>query len=398
MVRKKVLAIVEDLPHKGKPYSWGSVAEQLRELSKYCDIKIIVTPQHARSLLKPATQKSKVDELSYSGWLDRMSYYRPRFPIIPYYPYHWYDYSKALAVLTCILRNGIRFDLIHAHYAYRTGYIAALVTKALRKPLVLTVYGSDIHRNTRVGFKPPFWRDRTLRTLEMSNRIIAVSGSLRLQVDELGFGEKTTIISHGFVRQRFKLENRRLYREKIDIPINSRVLLYVGNMLKVKGVDLLPETLKLLCQARDDIMLLMVGRGCLKEELKKEFAERGLMDKVRFVGAVPNTDIGNFMSSADLLVVPSRNEGRPAVVMEALSCGLPGVGTKVGGIPEILVENSLGLLVEPENPKALADGILRAIDCNWNRKHLNKYAQQFTWETIAPQIYQVYLDLTKELG
>lgn len=62
-----------------------------------------------------------------------------------------------------------------------------------------------------------------------------------------------------------------------------------------------------------------------------------------------------------------------------LACGCPVVATNVGGIPEILVDNTLGLLVEPENPTALANAVNQALGCEWDREHLHKYSQQFTW-------------------
>lgn len=389
----KVLAIVEDLPHEKAPYSWGFVAEELREQSKYCQLEIIVTPLQALYFHKPTINREGINGLPYSGWLDGIRYYHPKFPVVPRYPYHWYDYSKALAVLVCILRHRIRFDLIHAHFAYRTGYIAGLVAKTLRKPMVLNVHGSDIHRNTQPDFQPSFWRQRTLKTLEMADRIIAHSKFMNQLLIELGQGSKTTMIPAGFVGRRFKLKDQILCRKRLDIPPDCQVLLYVGNFKQVKGTDLLPETLMHLCNIRHDILLLMIGGGDLEEELRLGFEERGLMKKVHFTGRLPNDQVGEYMKAADLLVVPSRQEGRGIVVIEALSCGLPVVGANVGGIPETLVNDSLGLLVNPEDPAALADAILKCLERNWDREYLHKYAQQFTWENLVPPIFQVYKEV-----
>ncbi len=81
--------------------------------------------------------------------------------------------------------------------------------------------------------------------------------------------------------------------------------------------------------------------------------------------------------------------------MEALVCGIPVVAMRVGGIPELITNERLGILVEPEKPKALAVRISSGLERSWNREYLHQHAQQFTWENIALQIYQVYLEMTK---
>ena len=386
---KKVLAIVENLPNN-RNSSWGFVSDQLRALSMYCKITIIVTPNEPWHLGKGGGRKQKVDGLAYAGRLGDIPFYQPRFQSVPRYSYYWDDYSRMFAILGCVLRQRIEFDLIHAHFAYRTGYIAGKVAKALRKAMVLTVHGSDIHQQTRIDYPRRMWRDRTLKALGMSSRIIAVSRSLQQMVNQLGYGSKTCVIPSGFVGEYFKPQDQSLCRKRLGLSPRTRVLLYVGGMMKVKGTDLLPETISILLHTLDDLLLLMVGGGPMEEGLKKEFKARGLSKRVRFVGRLPNDQVGEYMNAADLLVLPSRNEGRPTVVAEALSCGRPVVATNVGGIRETLQNNSLGVLTEPENPAALAGAIVQCLERDWVREHLHSFAQQFTWANIVPRINEVY--------
>jgi len=96
------------------------------------------------------------------------------------------------------------------------------------------------------------------------------------------------------------------------------------------------------------------------------------------------------MNACDLFVLPSLNEGNPTVLPEALGCGKPFVGTRVGGVPEVISSDDYGLLVEPADAEDLAEKILAALNREWDREAILRYAQQFTWENIAKEIMGVY--------
>ena len=96
------------------------------------------------------------------------------------------------------------------------------------------------------------------------------------------------------------------------------------------------------------------------------------------------------MNACDLFVLPSLNEGNPTVLPEALGCGKPFVGTKVGGVPEVITSDESGLLVEPADPEDLAGRILIALDREWDREKILTYAERYTWENIAKEIMGVY--------
>jgi len=99
------------------------------------------------------------------------------------------------------------------------------------------------------------------------------------------------------------------------------------------------------------------------------------------------------MNSCDLFVLPSLNEGNPTVMFECLGCGKPFIGTKVGGIPEIIVSDDYGLLAEPTNSERLAETILLALDKNWDTTKIKAYSAQFTWAEIGKNIVDIYKTL-----
>ena len=141
---------------------------------------------------------------------------------------------------------------------------------------------------------------------------------------------------------------------------------------------------------RKDILVIIVGSGKLKTDVEKQIRSSGLEEYIKTVGNKPHAEIPLWMNASDIFVLPSLNEGNPTVMFEALGCGKPFVGTRVGGVPEIISSDVYGLLVRPADPRDLAEKILIAVDRQWDREAILTYAKQFTWETIAKEIVDVY--------
>ena len=96
------------------------------------------------------------------------------------------------------------------------------------------------------------------------------------------------------------------------------------------------------------------------------------------------------MNASDLFVLPSLSESFGIVQIEAMACGVPVVATINGGSEEIITSEDYGLLVEPANPEDLAEKILIALNKEWDKEKIRKYAEQFTWERIAERIHEIY--------
>jgi glycosyltransferase involved in cell wall biosynthesis len=114
---------------------------------------------------------------------------------------------------------------------------------------------------------------------------------------------------------------------------DEKILMYIGRLHAVKRLDLL---LKAAAQLTEHFKLFIVGSGSLENELKDTTKSLGIVDKVIFTGAVQYSDVPKFMNMADLIVMTSSTEGQPRVLIEAMSCGTPAVGTNVFGIRDTI--------------------------------------------------------------
>lgn len=141
---------------------------------------------------------------------------------------------------------------------------------------------------------------------------------------------------------------------------------------------------------RKDVLCIIIGNGPLESALKGEVNRLGLQSVVVFPGRKSHEEMSIWINASDIFVLPSLNEGNPTVMFEALGCGKPFIGSKVGGVPEIINSREYGILVEPADPADLAEKILFALQTTWSHENIWKYARQFTWKNISRDILEVF--------
>jgi len=141
-------------------------------------------------------------------------------------------------------------------------------------------------------------------------------------------------------------------REFLGVPPDFRVVVTVGRVSPEKGMDVLIQAFRMLRQNVEQVMLVLVGEGQERPSLERQVKALGLDRWVRFTGFTETP--GDYLEGADLFVLPSRSEGIPNAVLEAMALGIPVVATAVGGVPEIITDGEDGRLVPPEDPGELA--------------------------------------------
>lgn len=233
-------------------------------------------------------------------------------------------------------------DLIHAHFVPHSALIPSLLKL---KPLVVQFHGSDariIPWKNRINYY--LTKFVTIR----ADKIIVVSEELksillsRLEVPEY----KIEVISVGVDTELFHPVDKEKVRRRIGIGLEEKVVLFVGRITKMKGVELIYQ-----CASQTpSIKYIFVG--------KKNDNEAKDLPNCIFAGEIPHSEIPCWMNSADVLVLPSYSEGLPTVVAEALSCSVPAIVSDVGGCSEVVKDGKTGFLIEVGNAAQLMDKIL----------------------------------------
>lgn len=254
---------------------------------------------------------------------------------------------SAFAAYRRLRASGFRPDVIHAH-VYGAAVPAAVIASRSGIPFVITEHYSGVALRSldRVeAWKAGYAYNRAARILPVSRFL---EDSIRSYDVDRPFEVVPNVVDTSVF---FPTGGE-------PRPEADRRLLFVGNLepLDLKGFPTLLRALARLRERRRDWELRVIGDGPERVRHERSVVELGLTEHVAFHGSQPKSAVAQAMRDADLLVLPSRVDNLPCVIVEALASGLPVVSTAVGGIPELVDERS-GRLVQPENPDALADAL-----------------------------------------
>lgn len=318
-----------------------------------------------------------------------MEVFHPRYPMTPKIGMTLYGTCMFLSTLATVrrLRRTFDFDVIDAHYVYPDGFAAVILGRVLDRPVVVSARGSDINLYSQMPLIRPLLR----RTLRQAACVIAVSEALKDSVVRLGISEDhVRVIPNGVDAQKFTPIPRREARTRLGLD-EGTYLLSVGNLTENKGFHLLIRALHLLRTRHhmSGLSLLIVGDGPMRQELERLAASLNVADRVRFAGRVAHEHLYTWYSAADLFCLASAREGWPNVLMEAMACGLPIVATGVGGVPEIVSSEAIGLLARRDY-KELAQTILAAFQRPWRADVLRQHAAPFSWSRVAESLSQTF--------
>lgn len=270
----------------------------------------------------------------------------PRVPLVRLSAYLLSGFWTTLREL-----NRTSGDLLVGHWVLPTGLIAAAVSRVLRLPAVLFAHGSDLNRYAR---QSGLARRLARWSLARAVRTFSVSRELsRILEDEQGVEPDRITHRPMGVAEDFSPGDRECERRALGLGPGPE-LLFVGDLTGDKGIRELLEALDELARRGLAVRLQVAGEGPLARELEQRAARPGDVPRVRRLGSLPASELARWYRGVDLLVLPSRAEGTPLVVMEALSSGLPVVASRVGGIPDLVDDGRTGLLVPPGDSRALA--------------------------------------------
>ncbi|MDV2886319.1 glycosyltransferase [Alkalihalophilus pseudofirmus] len=299
-----------------------------------------------------------------------------------------------MKTMAALLLKGRKYDVVHAHYIFPTGMLARLFKKLFKAKLVVTSHGGDIERMAKKNEKT---REYTKQILQESDEVIAVGHKLYEQIlNEYHVPEsKLTLLNMGVNREIFKPVDKEAAKKQLKMDSDRKAIVFIGNLIKEKGILELLTAYKAIKASDPSVSLYLIGnekKTEFKAELLATIKEQGIQD-VTIRPAVSQPEAAQYMSAADVFVLPSHLEGFGLVALEAMSCGTPVVGSRVGGL-EYLLEGGYGELVEPKSPDSLKEGLKKVLEDNELAetyiKAGSKRAEEFDQEKVISTLIQLY--------
>lgn len=315
-----------------------------------------------------------------------------------YSVFQYPPYDLALASKMAEVAEREHLDLLHVHYAIPHAVCAYLAKQMANTPLkiVTTLHGTDI---TVLGY------DSTLNNLirfgiEQSDYVTAVSHSLAKQTKELISPDKELHTIHNFIDERVYHKKKMLHlKQEYGIRDDEKVLIHISNFRKVKRVDDIIRSFSRIEQ-KVPAKLLLVGDGpeyCAMTSLVKELH---LEKNVLFLGKQDNVE--DLLSISDLMLLLSEKESFGLVLLEAMACGVPCVGTNIGGIPEVIRHGETGFICELGDVEDISQKSLRILQSQSLHKQMSHRAlqvvkEQFSADYIVSKYEAIYYELLGEL-
>jgi teichuronic acid biosynthesis glycosyltransferase TuaC len=286
---------------------------------------------------------------------DGISVYYPRYYYTPKILRSWYGwfYERSIRRTLREVLTGWRPDAVLGYWLHPDGQASATAARMARAPAGVIVGGSDLLLITN----EPSRRKRVQAVLDSLDFVVTVNEHLKQKAIELGVdAKKVHVWQQGVDETVFFPGDRDEARTRLSIRRGPPVLLWVGHMVPVKGLEILLEACALLRGRNVPFRLFLVGDGPLREQLASQVNQRNLGDAVTFVGKRLPEQLGNWFRAADLFVLSSWSEGLPNVLRETLACGTPFVASDVGGIAEIAGDSNR--LFPAGDANAMANAII----------------------------------------
>lgn len=302
-----------------------------------------------------------------------------------------FTWTKLLERLS-MARNASRFmanqgfDIIHLQKPYDLAAAGWIVGQPAAR-VILGCHGTDFFPGDR-------------RFVKAAAAAVSCSAYNAAQVEE-HFGVTPRVVYNGIDPAQFapRPADRELRHRLVgDAP----AILYVGRLVRWKGVQYLIEALTY--PATAGAHLLIAGEGEYRERLEARARECGVAPRVHFLGYIPPEELAAYYALADVVAVASyANETFSIMAAEAMACARPVVGSRFGGIPEVIVDGETGLGARPEDPADLAEQLGRvlanpALAARFGAAGRARALELFTWEAVTTRVLEVYRDVLRDRG
>jgi glycosyltransferase involved in cell wall biosynthesis len=289
-----------------------------------------------------------------------------------------------------------QFELVHTHCA-KAGFLGRLAGRSIGAPTVHTAHvfpfthvGGDISRGLyrRLEQLAGHWTDRFIVLSDYQLNILLDAG--------LGRAGHTELIPNGIIPAEFEGPPRDAARRQLDLPPDAPIALFAGRFRSQKGIDVLLRAAHRLAATETSARIVIVGEGPQGQWLRRQIARHNLEDMVIDRGFAHRMPL--YYAACDLLVMPSRAEGMPYVVLEAQAAGRPVAASLVSGMEEFIEHGRNGYLFPPNNPGALKEILDEALSDRPQLEAMGRHArEQFRPEWHARRMAEHTLRLYRHL-
>jgi len=318
---------------------------------------------------------------------------------------------KAYQTLVKLFRK-IKPDVVHTHTPVASLLARKAATKAKVPQIIYTCHGFYFHENMQPFKKKIFtWLEKNaaqkntdyIFTVNQEDKDFAIANNF-IQKDKIininSVGINTTI---KFNPELFSSEDKQILKQKLQINQTEKIITFIGRLVAEKGIIELIDAFSILKKQRTDIKLLMIGETLqsdrdkkTKDIIKQTIQTNGLEKDIIFTGY--RKDTAKLLSITDAFVLPSHREGMPVSSLEAMSMGIPVVGTNIRGLREEIIEGKTGYIVPLKNPEQLATAIEKALN-QFNppdetiRKHI---IENFDEKKVLEKQIKIYDEIEKK--
>jgi len=292
-------------------------------------------------------------------------------------------------------------DVINAHWAIPPGFIATFTRRLHGKPVLITLYGAElwpvIKNNSRI------MKLFISYALNAAEKVVGISDATCNAGKEISERKDIEILPDGIDTETFnpKIEGEQIKKRH---KVKSFMIFSSGRFVERKGFKYLLEAMPFILKEFPDVKSILGGDGPEKGNLEDTVNKLQLKENVIFTGFIPDEYFPKYMKAADIFVLPSivdgrgDTEGSATILLEAMACGTPVIGTKVGGIPYTIKDGLGGFLVEQKDSKQLAEKILMLLKDEEKRKRMGRAGHRYVTQKYSLyKIADLYIAMFKKM-
>jgi len=303
-------------------------------------------------------------------------------------------WSYLIAGLAVLLRERRRYQILHCHQMISPMTLALMGRALPGKRLVINPHGrgprGDVAKITRL--RPLTGKLRVAAALLWGDAFVAIARDIHHELRTMGVPEaRIWDIPNGVDVERFAPATpaeRQALRRNLHLP-DTPLIMFAGRFTVAKGLDILLNAWAQRDAVLADARLVLVGDGELRERLVQQAHSLGLDRSVIFTGST--TDTAPYLRAADAFVLPSRTEGMPVALLEAMACGLPCIATRVGGSAELIDDEQNGRLIAPEDVDALVRALPEALSMPvWGERARQRIVERYAMDAVAQRYIGLY--------